>query len=470
MMKLASIVLCAGVGSRLKSAKSKILHELCGRPMGYWPIKNAVEISSETIVVVGHQALEHERVLGSYFSNNIKFAHQKQPDGTAQAVKAALKLLDPSFTSILVLCGDTALLKKESLQKLITIQSRSHVPIALLTAHAADPRGYGRIIRNDFEHITKIIEDKEATGLEKEIREVNTGVYVFDADFLRANIDKINNNNAKHEYYLTDLIELYLNKGPKHGPVESFEINFEEMLGVNDRAQLAHVQSVLNQRLLNYWMLEGVTVIDPASTHIEEGVSLAKDCVIYPGVHLRGSTHIGEGAVVENGSIIIDTIIEKHAHILPYTWCERAHIGENTQVGPFARLRAGTHLEKDVKIGNFVEIKQSHLKSGTKASHLAYIGDTELGENCNVGAGAITCNYDGEQKHKTLISDHVFIGSNATLIAPLAIGKESYIAGGSVISQDVPSNNLAIGRAHQVNKPRSPKIPRKNGLNEKRLP
>jgi len=465
MMKLASIVLCAGMGSRLKSAKSKILHELCGRPMGYWAIKNAVDISHETIVVVGHQALEHERVLGAYFQDTIKFAHQKEPDGTAGAVKAALKLLDPSCTSVLVLCGDTALLRKESLLKLVTIQSKSHIPIALLTAQAKNPQGYGRIIRNESEHIAKIVEEKETSGLEKEIREVNTGVYVFDADFLRENINKINNKNTKKEYYLTDLIELYLNKGPKHGPVESFEINFEEMLGINDRVQLAHVQNALNQRLLEYWMLEGVSILDPRNTYIEEGVSLSKDCVIYPGVHLRGCTQIGEGAVIENGSIIIDTVIEKHAHVFPYSWCERAFIGESTQVGPFARLRNGSYLEKNVKVGNFVEIKQSHLKSGTKAGHLAYIGDAKLGENCNVGAGAITCNYDGKNKHETLVEDNVFIGSNTTLIAPLVIGRESYIAGGSVVSQDVPNNNLAIGRGHQVNKPL-----RKNGSIEKRLP
>jgi len=468
MVKFASIVLCAGVGSRLKSTKAKILHELCGRPLGYWPIKTALDANScETIVVVGHQALEHEEILGSYFQDSIKFAHQKQPDGTAGAVAAALKILDPSCTSVAVICGDTALLRKESLQKLITIQSKSHVPIALLTAQAPDPTGYGRIVRNSSEQIAKIVEDKEAGALEREIREVNTGVYVFDTKFLRENISKISNNNAQHEYYLTDLIELYLDKGPKDGPVESFEINFEEMLGINDRCQLAHVQSILNRRLLNYWMLEGVSIIDPSNTYIEEGVRLARDCVIYPGAHLRGQTHIGEGAIIENGAVIINSIIEKQAHILPYSWCERAYVGERTQVGPFARLRAGTHLENDVKIGNFVEIKQSYLKSGTKAGHLAYIGDAQLGQNCNVGAGAITCNYDGEHKHKTLMSDGVFVGSNATLIAPLYIGRESYIAGGSVISEDVPDNSLAIGRAHQVNKQ---KKPRRNGLAEERLP
>lgn len=452
-VKVASIVLCAGIGSRLKSAQSKILHEVCGRAMGYWPIKNALECTTtKPIVVVSHQAEKVEDKLSSYFYDGITIAKQKLPDGTGGAVKAAIPYLDPECESVLVICGDTVLLRKESLAKLITIQRKSHVPIALLSAYAPDPAGYGRIIRNQAQELVRIVEDRDASMVEKEIKEVNTGVYVFDAEFLRNNINNLTNRNAKHEYYLTDLIEQYINTGAKMGPVESVEVPYEEMFGINDRSQLAHAQQVMNQRLLHQWMLDGVTVIDPASTYVEVSVRLSKDVVIYPGVHLRGETHIGEGSIIENGSIITDTVIEKNAHVFPYSCCSQAYIGERSQVGPFARLRPDARLENDVKVGNFVEIKRSRLKSGTKANHLAYIGDAEIGENCNIGAGAITCNYDGYDKHRTVIGEAVFIGSNATLIAPLAIGNGSYVAGGSVVNEEVPNNTLAIGRAYQVNK------------------
>lgn len=452
-MKIASIVLCAGVGSRLKSAKSKILHEVCGRPLGYWPIKNAMAVTNlKPIVVLSHQAEAVEDKLKTYFNDSIRFAYQKVPDGTGGAVKAAVSELDPDCQSVLVICGDTPLLRKESLEKLVTIQQNSHVPVALLSAYAKDPSGYGRIIRNSSQQIAGIVEDHEASPLEREIQEINPAVYVFDTTFLRDNIHKITTNNRKNEYYLTDLVQIYIKNGPKHGPVSSVEIAYEEIHGINDRRQLAYAQKVLNRRLLDQWMLDGATFIDPDQTYIEESVRLARDVIIYPGVHLRGETHVGEGSIIENGSIIKDTVIEKNVHILPYTWCEQAYIGERSVVGPFARLRPEARLEKDVKVGNFVEIKRSRLKKGVKAGHLAYIGDAELGENCNIGAGSITCNFDGYNKHRTVIGDGAFIGSNATLIAPLTIGENSYVAGGSTINQEVPNNTLAIGRSHQVNK------------------
>jgi bifunctional UDP-N-acetylglucosamine pyrophosphorylase / glucosamine-1-phosphate N-acetyltransferase len=455
-VKIASIILCAGVGSRLKSAKSKILHEVCGRPMGYWPIKNAMAVTNlKPIVVLSHQAEAVEDKFRSYFHDTVTFAYQKIPNGTAGAVKAALPFLDPSCQSVLVVCGDTPLLKKESLEKLVTIQANSHVPVALLSAFAEDPTGYGRIVRNSSQHISGIVECQEATPLERDIKEVNPSVYVFDAAFLRENIDKIESSNQKRELYLTDLVHLYIKNGPKHGPVGNVEIPYQEMHGINDRRQLAFAQKVLNRRLLDQWMLDGVTFIDPGTTYIEESVRLAKDVVVYPGVHLRGETHVGEGSIIENGCVIKDTVIEKYAHILPYTCSEQAFIGERTSVGPFARLRPEARLESDVKIGNFVEVNRSRLKKGVKASHLAYIGDAEIGENCNIGAGSITCNYDGRKKHRTVIGDGAFIGSNTTLIAPLCIGENSYVAGGSTITQEVPNNALAISRAHQVNKERN---------------
>lgn len=452
-MKIASLILCAGEGSRLKSKKSKILHELCGRPIGYWAIKNALFATDlSPIVIVNPKLKTVEEQLKTYFHNEIAFAYQERPNGTAGAVKAALPSLDASCRSVLVVCGDAPLLKKDSLKKLVTIQQNSHAPIAMMTAFAKDPTGYGRIIRNHAEQIERIVEEQDATPLEREIDEVNPSVYVFDVDFLRENIDKIKPNNNKNELYLTDLVQLYIKNGSPNGPINSVEISYEEMHGINDRKQLAFAQKILNTRILDHWMSLGVTFIDPDTIYVEEDVQLDKDVVIYPAVHLRGRTHISEGVVIENGSIIKDTVIEKDAHILPYTWCDQAYIGESTEVGPFARLRPEARLESNVKVGNFIEIKRSRLKKGVKAHHVGYIGDAELSENCNIGAGMITCNYDGKNKHRTLIGENAFIGSNSTLVAPLSIGENAYIAAGSTITEEVPKETLAFGRSRQVNK------------------
>lgn len=452
-MKTASIILCAGIGTRMKSAKSKLLHELLGKPLCYWPIKNALALSSvKPIVVLSHQAKEVEEALRFYFHDNLVFAYQESPNGTGGAVKAAMTVLDPSVSNVVVLYGDTPLLKKESLENLIMRQRGTNAAVAMLSSMAPNPTGYGRIVRALDQEICAIVEEQNASPREKSIAEVNAGTYVFAADFLRETIDKITNNNVKKEYYITDLVDLYIRGGAKQGPVASLPVAYEEMHGVNDRCQLAYAENILRHRLLKEWMLEGVTIIDPQSTIIEESVRLAKDVVIYPGVHLRGKTHVGESCIIENGCVIKDTVIEKNAHIYPYSCCDHAYIGESAEVGPFARLRPEARLENNVKVGNFVEVKRARLKKGVKAGHLAYIGDAEIGENSNIGAGTITCNYDGKNKHRTVIGESCFIGSNSTLIAPLAIGDYAYVAGGSTITDEVPKASLAIGRSRQVNK------------------
>lgn len=452
-MNIASIILCAGKSSRLNSSKSKILHEICGRPIGYWPVKTALEVTnSKPVVVVNHQKQDVCNMFTGYFGDKLSFAHQKTANGTGGAVKAALANLESHCQSVLVLCGDTPLLTKESLEKLISIQKNSHVPVALLTARVENPFGYGRIIRSNSQHILGIVEEQDATPIQREIKEVNSGVYIFDVEFLKKNIKKLTTDNQKHELYLTDIVKLYIKSSAQYGPVGSFEINYEEMHGVNDRRQLANAQKILNKRMLGQWMDKGVTFIDPDNTYIEEGVDIAKDVTIHPGVHLRGSTSIDEGCCIENGSIISNSTLEKRVHILPYTCCDGANIEKNAQIGPFARLRPQTSLGKGVKIGNFVEIKNSQLKENSKASHLAYIGDSEVGSNCNIGAGSITCNYDGNKKHQTKIGDNAFIGSNSTLIAPLTIGNDAYIAAGSTINKEVGQKELAIARTRQSNK------------------
>lgn len=460
-MKVASIILCAGVGSRLKSSKSKILHDLCGRPMGYWTIKNAMAATNLKPIVVVTKDNEVENELKKYFEGQIEFAYQAIPNGTGGAVIAAMEQVDKTAHSTLIINGDAPLITVESLKKLVMIQQNSHAPIALLSAVVKDPSGYGRIIRNSQQQITSIVEDHEASPVELGVCEVNPGVYVLDGEYLRENINNLKSNNQKGEFYLTDLVHNYAKNGPVLGPVGHVEISFEEMHGVNDRRQLAFAQQVLNRRLVDQWMLQGATFIDPDTCYLEESVMIGKDVTIYPGVHLRGQTVVDAGAVIENGAVLKDTFVGKDAHILAYSYCEGAVIGERTSVGPFARLRPNSRIDSDCKVGNFTEINRSRLKKGAKASHFSYIGDTEVGEAVNIGAGTVTCNYDGKNKHKTIIGHGAFVGSNSTLVAPLTVGENAYIGGGSTIVEDVPQNALAIGRAHQINKARKPEVVKK---------
>jgi len=453
-MKVGSIVLCAGASSRMKSEKSKMLQNLCGKALCYFSINNALSLSSyKPIVVIGHQGLEVQDELTNFFGDSIEFATQKILDGTASAVKTGLSKLSDDCESVLVIYGDTPLITKSSLERLINLQRRSHVPIAMLSTTTDNPSGYGRIIRNFQEQVTHIIEEKDASLSQKEVKEINPGIYVFDAKFLKENIVKLNNNNATKEYYLTDIIKSYVTSGSGFGPIETLEVPYEEVLGVNDYVQLSLASKIMNNRILTKHMLQGVNIIDANNTYIDDCVSIAHDVTIYPNTSLRGATHIAAGVVIENGSIISDSIIEAKAHIYAYSIIEQAHVGTNSQVGPFARLRPQTHLESFVKVGNFVEVKKSKIKENSKVNHLAYIGNTEIGKNCNIGAGVVTCNFDGQNKHATTILDNSFVGSNATLIAPLIVGKNSYIAGGSTVTHEVPSESLAFGRARQVIKP-----------------
>lgn len=447
-------MLCAGIGSRLHSTRSKILHEICGRPIGYWSVKQAKAVTTEApIVVVGHQKEEIESSLTELFQNDLRFACQEIPNGTGGAVKAAISMLPKDVTSVLVVYGDAPLLRKESLSQLLELAANSRSPIAMLTSRTADPTGYGRILRDQSQQIVAIVEERDAQASERAINEVNAGVYVFNAEFLRDAITTLKPKpKPKGEYLLTDIVADYVVKKAPQGPVQSALVAYEEMHGVNDRRQLAFAQHALNQRLLEEWMAAGVTFVDPSSTYIEEGVRLSKDTIIYPSVHMRGATQIGEGCVIENGVVIKNTVIERGAHIYPYSVLESSIVGAHAHVGPFARVRPGSTLDEEVKVGNFVEIKCSRLHRGAKVSHLAYVGDADVGEHANIGAGSITCNYDGQNKHRTVIGNNAFIGSNTTLIAPLTIGEGAYVAGGSTVTENVPEKNIAFGRARQVNK------------------
>lgn len=448
-MPIASIILCAGKSTRMKSSTSKVLHTICGTPLCVWTVGLAVSVSKGPVVpVVGFQSQAVESSLLNYFGENIYCAEQAEQKGTGHAVKIALQQLLGFKGIILILCGDTPLLSTSSLIKLCDTIKKSKAKVVLTTTVLSNPAGYGRIIRNNEQQIIGITEEFEATPKQKLINEVNAGIYAFNAQFLQESIEKIKSNNSKNEYYLTDLVAL----AAKQNSVLSINIPNVEAIGINDRIQLAAAENIMQEKINKHWMEQGVTLIDSKTTYIDKDVKIANDVVLEPSVHLHGKTQISSGVRVGVGSILIDTTVLDNAQIKPYCICENAFIGKDTSVGPFARLREETRLEDGVKIGNFVETKKSVFKKGAKANHLAYIGDAEIGEKTNIGAGTITCNYDGFKKHKTKLGKNVFIGSNSTLIAPLTISDDAFIAAGSTITKDVPAHALAIGRTRQENK------------------
>ncbi len=448
-MKIACIILCAGKSTRMKSTVSKMLHPVCGQPMCAWPIANALQMKSNpVVVVVGHQAKEIETTLSSRYGDQIVFALQSDPKGTGHAVKAALPFLKDFNGTVLVLCGDTPLLKESSLQEICHLRKTSKAKVALLTTTLANPTGYGRILRNHHNQVVGIVEENEATFEQKAICEVNPAIYAFDAEFLKSSIENLQSHNTKKEFYLTDLIA----DAAKEYPIPDIAISSAEALGINDQMQLAFAETLLQKRITEYWMSEGVSCKAPDTIYIDSDVLLSKDVTLEPGVHLRGKCKIGGHVYIETGVILTDTEVQEGARIFAYSICENAFIGPKAKVGPFARLRPETHLEESVKIGNFVEVKKSRFQKNAKANHLAYIGDAEVGANSNIGAGTITCNYDGFQKHRTVLGEDVFIGSNSTLVAPLSIESDAYIAAGSTITKNVPSDALGIGRTRQENK------------------
>lgn len=432
MEKTSAIVLCAGQGTRMKSSKAKVLHELAGIPMCCWPLSRALRVADSVVAVVGHQAEEVKSAVTKVVGDRIRFVVQAQQRGTGDAVKVGLEGVPTHAETILVTCGDSPMVTEETLRSLASV--RGFAKVALCTSKVANPKGYGRIIRDSNGRAACIIEEADASEAERQVNEVNSGVYAFDAAFLRSQIIAIQSNNSQEEFYLTDLVakarELH---GP--GAVATLECDASEMRGINDRAQLASAEQAFRHMVNTDWMKKGVTMIDPATTYIDADVSIGQDVILHPGVILRGKTQIASGA-----------------EIFAYSVLEDSTVGAFAKVGPFARLRPGTVLEEKTRVGNFVETKKSLLRKGTKANHLAYIGDADIGEYCNIGAGTITCNYDGFKKHVTKIGDGTFIGSNTTLVAPLVIGERVYVAAGSSITDDVGSDDLAIGRSRQENK------------------
>jgi bifunctional UDP-N-acetylglucosamine pyrophosphorylase/glucosamine-1-phosphate N-acetyltransferase len=437
-MKVATLLLAAGKGTRMKSKLLKVLHPLAGKPMLWHPIQQVRLISDQKpVVVVGYQADAVKQTIGEI----AEYVIQEEQLGTGHAVMQAQPLLAGKSDLVLILFGDMPLVTAETLSALIEKQTNNTGPVSMLTVVADDPRGFGRIVRNPAGEVEAIVEEVDCTPEQLEIKELNISMYCFQADWLWKNLPDIP-LSAKGEYYLTDIIELARQQGL---PVQAEVIgDAHEAMGINTRVHLAEAEAILRQRINQRWMLEGVTIIDPNSTYIEASVTIGQDTVIHPNTTLQGETHIGEDCQIGPNAIVVDTAIGNQCHIFASV-LERATLKNNVDIGPFSHLRKGAHLADGVHLGNFGEVKNATLGPGAKMGHFSYIGDATIGKNVNIGAGTITCNYDGESKHHTVIEDDVFIGSDTMLIAPLTIAKGARTGAGAVVNKNVKENTLVVG-------------------------
>ena len=445
--KIITIILAAGLGKRMKSGLAKVLHPVAGIPMILYPVKVAEEISSERIiVVVGHQA---DRVKDVLSGRDVEIVQQVEQKGTADAVRLAMDSLKGYKGMLVVLCGDVPLITPKTISGLISAHRDRGAIMTVLTTEVEDPSGYGRIVRSSDGSILRIVEERDADNEIKRIKEINSGTYVFDSLFLSEVLREIKSENAQREFYLTDSIETGLKKGFKVYAYKTIER--EEIIGINSRNELAMADIIMRRRINNRHMLNGVTMINPDNTYVGMDVSIGQDVTIYPGATIEGNTTIGSRSVIYPNSRIVNSQIGSDVNIKDSSVIEDSRIGDGSQVGPFAHLRPGTILDKNVRIGNYVELKKAFMGEGSKANHLTYLGDAEIGSDVNIGAGTITCNYDGKKKHRTTIGDGVFVGSDVQFVAPVKIGEGAFIAAGSTVTKDVPPGSLAISRVEQKN-------------------
>jgi bifunctional UDP-N-acetylglucosamine pyrophosphorylase/glucosamine-1-phosphate N-acetyltransferase len=441
--KTACLILAAGKGTRMNSAKNKVLHALLGRPMVSYAVDRARELGASPIVaILGHQRDDVEKALRAEFPDEeIVVVEQKEQKGTGHAVRLGLKPLADFDGLVVILYGDVPLLQAETLSDLVDEAGKSG-GMSMLTSVVRDPTGYGRIVRDDSGQIREVVEDKDTNHAQRRIAEVNAGIYAAPAEFLRKATAKLNARNAQGEYYLTDIVA----QAAASIGVTSVEVSAEEMAGVNDRAQLVSAERSLLAHLVREHG-KRATFRAPSQVYLEASVTIEPDVEIGRNVVLRGKTAIGAGARIDDGVILTDTTVGAGVHILPYSIATQASIGAGAKIGPFAHLRPGTELASDVHVGNFVETKKTRLGRGSKANHLTYLGDTIVGEKVNVGAGTITCNYNGYEKRQTIIEDGAFIGSDTQLVAPVRVGKRAVVAAGATITEDVRPGVLAISRA-----------------------
>ena len=446
---LAAVVLAAGKGTRMKSERAKLLHEVLSRPLITYPVATALAAGVErVVVVVGHQGDEVEAAVRAHFPGApILFAVQDPPMGTGHAVLCARETLG-SASTVIVTNGDVPGLRAETLRHLLDAYDESGETLAFLSFDMADPTHYGRVVREGG-RVTRIVEERDCTEEQRRIHEVNAGVYVARSDFLLPALERVGTDNDQGEIYLTDAVHMAAESGATVGTVKVEE--GPDVWGVNDRVELARAQRALQRRVNEAHMREGVTLLAPDETTIEPGVPIGADTTIHRGVRIGKGSRVGRGCLIEEGAVINDTTIGDGCHVKPYCVITESRLEARVEVGPFAHLRPGTHLEERVKVGNFVETKKAHLGKGTKASHLTYLGDAEVGPGCNIGAGTITCNYDGKLKHRTTLGEGVFIGSDTQLVAPVTVGEGAYVGAGTTVTVDVPAGALAITRVPQRN-------------------
>ena len=441
-----AIILAAGKGTRMKSDLPKVLHKVAGISMLEHVFRSVNAINPEkTVTVIGHKAELVEQVL----AGQTEFVRQTEQLGTGHAVMMAEPVLENLTGQTLVIAGDTPLITGESLKNLIDFHINHKNVATILTAEADDPFGYGRIVRNQHGEVLKIVEQKDASDFEQQIKEINTGTYVFDNARLFEALKNINTNNAQGEYYITDAIGIFRENGEKVGAYTLKD--FDESLGVNDRVALATAESVMRRRINQQHMVNGVSFVNPDATYIDVDVEIAPEVQVVANVTLKGQTKIGVETILTNGTYIVDSVIGERT-VITSSMIEESSVADGVTVGPYAHIRPGSSLAKDVHVGNFVEVKGSSIGENTKAGHLTYIGNSEVGANVNFGAGTITVNYDGQKKYKTIIGDNVFVGSNSTIIAPVELGDNSLVGAGSTITKDVPADAIAMGRGRQINK------------------
>jgi len=445
-MNRFAVVLAAGKGTRMKSALPKVLHKVMGKSMVSHAVTAVEKIGAEKVVaVVGYGGDLVKEELGG----RVDIAVQAEQLGTGHAVMMTKGILGGLEGTTIITYGDGPLLNEQTLSRLMDFHQAEGAAATILTASPQDPTGLGRIVRDETGGLLRIVEQKDATPEELQIREINTGVCVFDNKVLFEALDQVGNNNAQGEYYLTDLAGIIREMGLK--VTAYLHEDYEETLGVNDLVQLAHVGKILRKRINEKHMCNGVTLIDPEATYIEPDVEIAAGVTIFPGVMLHGRTTIGSGSTIGANSQLTDASIGKNSFINASVITESS-VGANTTVGPFAHIRMNAVIGSDVRIGNFVEVKKAVFSDGAKSAHLSYIGDAHLGKNVNMGCGSITVNYDGKKKHQTIIGDNVMVGCNVNLVAPLTVAANSYLAAGSTITKDVPEDALAIARVKQENK------------------
>jgi len=442
---LVVLVLAAGLGTRMKSARAKVLHELGGLPLITYVCRTAQSLQPEKIyVVVGHQAAEVERAVQTEVGDQAAFVKQAAQRGTGDAVMAAQAQLKDSSALVLVLSGDVPLIRKETLAQFIERHRISGAVCSILSVRLENPSGYGRIVRDENEHFLRIVEQKDASPDEQKVKEINSGIYCFSARKLFASLKRVEPSNSQGEYYLTDVPHLLLAGGDQVNVY--LHCDAREVSGINTRAELTEFENLLRRRTIRKLMVDdGVTFLDPSHVYVSAEAKVGRDCIIHPGVSIEGASVIGEGCEIRSGTRITNSRLGDKVVIKDHCVVIDSEIESNCAVGPFAHLRMQAHLEEGSVVGNFVEVKKSKLGRRSKAMHLSYLGDATIGANVNIGAGTVTCNYDGKHKHPTMIEDNVRIGSDTMLVAPVTVGRGAVTAAGSVVTQDVPADTLVAG-------------------------